>query len=220
MQNNVPSQKKKPTAPAPLSLPTIEPLNHPSKTFAGLPGQIPRFPGQTSLAATNSAAGGLFLNNASILSQPCPSVSITSAPKIAQFRPNPIVTLPVNHILPNLSAWSFPVADTSQQSTVTSVVPPPATSLPKVIPSNNSVLSTAQVFPISNAGTDHYMQPFAVVTSTTNCSVPQTSTTFPKVTASPFVPASWFTLSQPSVKKFHDARPCTAFHFDKERPSP
>ena len=89
----------------------------------------------------------------------------------------------MNHTLPNLSAWTFPVANTSQQSTDPSVVPHPATSLPTVIPSNNSVLSTAQVFQISNGGIVYYVQPTAVVTSTTNSSVPQNSTTFPIVSA-------------------------------------
>ena len=178
-------------------------MNHPTNTFAGLPGQLPRFPGQTSLTATNSAATGLFSNNATTLQHPYPSVSIASAPTIAQPRPNPIVTLPVNHILPNLSTWSFPVSISFQQSAVTiSVVPPPATSLPTVIPSNNSVLSTAKVFLITNRGTVYYVQPTAVVTSTTNCSVPQTITTFPSVTAPPFVPASSFTLRQPSANSF------------------
>ena len=126
MQNNVPPQTENTTGTAPLSLTTTESLNHPTNTFAGLPGQLPRFPGQTSLTATNSAATGLFLNNASTLQHPCPSVSIASAPTIAQPRPNPIATLPVNHILPNLSVWSFPVSKSFQQSAVTFVVPPPA----------------------------------------------------------------------------------------------
>ena len=46
------------------------------------------------------------------------------------------------------------------------------------------------------------MQRTAVVTSTTNCSVPQISTTFPSATAPPYVPASLFTLSQLSVNSF------------------
>ena len=108
VQNNVPPQTVNTTGTAPLSLTTTESLNHPNNTFASLPGQLPRFPGQNNLTAANSAATGLFLNNASTLQHPCPSVSIISAPTIAQPRPNPIVTLPVNHILPNLSAWSFP----------------------------------------------------------------------------------------------------------------
>ena len=112
------------------------------------------------------------------------------------------MTLPVKFILPNLSAWTFPVANTSQQSTVASVVPPLATSLPTVIPSNNSVLSTAQVFPISNGGTVYYVQPTVLVASTTICRVPQTSTTFPSVTAPPFGPASSFTLPQSSLNSF------------------
>ena len=203
MQNSIPLQTENTTGTAPLSLTTTESLNHPTNTFAGLPGQLPRFRGQTSLTATNSAATGLFLNNASTLQHSRPSVSIASAPIIAQPRPNPIVTLPVNYILPNLSTWSFPVSKSFHQSAVTtSVVPSPATSLPTVIPSNNSVLSTAQVFPITNGGTVYYVQPIALVTSTTNCSVPQTVTTFPSVTAPPFVPASSFTLPQPSANSF------------------
>ena len=46
------------------------------------------------------------------------------------------------------------------------------------------------------------MQPTAVVTSTTKCSVPQTATTFPSVTAPSVVPASSFTLPQPSANSF------------------
>ena len=178
-------------------------MNHPTNTFAGLPGQLPRFPGQTSLtAATNSAATGLFLNNASTLQHPCSSTSITSAPTIAQPRPNPIVTLPMNHVLPNLSAWSFPVVKTAQHSTVTSVVPLPTATLPTTTPANISALSTAPVFPISSGGTVFYVQPTAMVTSTASCGVPQTSTTFPSVTAPSFVPGSSFTLPQPSVNSF------------------
>ena len=104
VQNSVPPQTENTTGTAPLSLTTTEPLNHPTNTFAGLLGQLPRFPGQTSLTATNSAATGLFLNHASTLQHPCPSVSIASAPTIAHSRPNPRVRLPVNHVLPNLSA--------------------------------------------------------------------------------------------------------------------
>ena len=202
VQNSVPPQTENTTAPVPLSLTTNETLNQPTNTFTTLPGQPPRFPGQTSLPATNSAATGLFLNHASTLQHPCPSVSTTSAPTKAQPRPNPIVTLPVNHILPNLSAWSFPVSKSFQQSAVTSVVPPPATSLPTVIPSNYGVSSTAPVFPITNGGTVYYVQPTAVVTSTTNCRVPQTVTTFRSVTAPPLVPASSVTLPQPSTNSF------------------
>ena len=200
--NNVPPQTEITTGTAPLSLTTTESLNHPTNTFAGLPGQLPRFPGQASLTVTNSGTR-LFLNNASTLQHPSPSVSIASEPTIAQPRSNPIVTLPVNHILPNLSTWSFPASKSFQQSAVTtSLKPPPATSLPTVIPSNNIVLSTAQVFPITNGGAVYYVQPTAVVTSTTNCSVPKTVTTFPSFTAPPFVPASSFTLPQPSVNSF------------------
>ena len=202
VQHTIPSQWEKITAQAPLSSTTTEPLNQPTNTFAGLPDQLPRFPGQTSLTATNSAAAGLLLNNTSILPHPWPSTSIASAPTIAPPRPNPIVTLPMNHVLPNLSAWSFPVVKTAQQSTVTSVVPLPTATLPTTTPVNNSALSTTPVFPISSGGTVFYVQPTAMVTSTASCSVPQTSTTFPSVTAPSFVPASSFTLPQPSVNNF------------------
>ena len=114
VQNDVPPQTENTTAPAPLSLTTTDSLNLPIYTFAGLPGQVPCFPGETSSTATSSAGAGLSLNNASILPQPCSSMKIASAPKTAQPRSNPIVTLPVNHILPNLSAWTFPIANTSQ----------------------------------------------------------------------------------------------------------
>ena len=185
-----------------MSLTTTEPLNHPTNTFAGLPDQLPRFPGQTSLTTTNSAAAGLLLNTTSILPHPWPSTSIASAPTIASPQPNPIVTLPMNHVLPNLSAWSFPVVKTAQHSTVTSVVPLPTATLPTTTPANNSALSTTPVFPISSGGTVFYVQPTAMVTSTASCCVPQTSTTFPSVTTPSFVPASSFTLPQPSVNSF------------------
>ena len=130
--------------------------------------------------------------------------SIVSAPTKAPPRQNPIVTLPVNHILPDLSAWSFPVTKTSQQSTVTSMAPPfaIATSLSTTIPTNTSVLSKAPFFPISRGGTVYYVHSTAVVTSTTNCRVPRTSTTFPSATAPTFVPTTSYTLAQISVDSF------------------
>ena len=204
VQNIVTSQTGSTTEPVLVSIATTESLTQPTNTFAGLHGQPPGLPGQTDLLTTNSAAAGLILNNASILPHARPSMSIASAPTIAPPRPNPINTLPVNHVLPSLSAWSFPVASASQQSIVTSVVPPPAiaTSLPTTIPTNNGVLSTAPVFPISSGGTVYYVQPTAVVSTTKSCSVPQTSITFPSATAPTFVPVSSFTLPQPSVNSF------------------
>ena len=204
VQNIVTSQTGRTTQPVLVSIATTEPLTQPTNTFAGLHGQPPGLPGQTDLLTTNSAAAGLILNNASILPHAWPSMSIASAPTIAPPRHNPINTLPVNHVLPNLSARSFPVASASQQSIVTSVVPPPAiaTSLPTTIPTNNGVLSTAPVFPISSGGTVYYVQPTAVVSTTKSCKVPQTSTTNPSATAPTFVPVSSFTLPQPSVNSF------------------
>ena len=117
VQNSVPPQTENTTGTARLSLTTTESLNHPTNTFGGLPGQLPRFPGQTSLTATISADTGLFLNNASTLQHPSPSVSFASASTIAQPRPNPIVTLPVNHILPNQPGiFRFPSSSNNQQS--------------------------------------------------------------------------------------------------------
>ena len=188
-----------------MSIATTELLTQPTNTFAGLHSQPLGLPGQTDLLAINSApAAGLILNIASILPHSWPSMSIASAPTIAPPQPNPINLLPVNRVLPNLSTWSFPVANTSQKSIVTSGVPPPAiaTSLPTTIPINNSVFSTAPVFPISSGGTVYYVQPTAVVSTTTSCNLPQTSTTFPSATAPTFVPVSSFTLPQPSVNSF------------------
>ena len=45
VQNNDPPQTENTTGTAPLSLTTTESLNHPTNTFAGIPGQLPRFPG-------------------------------------------------------------------------------------------------------------------------------------------------------------------------------
>ena len=201
VQNIVTSQTGRTTEPVLVSIATTELLTQPTNTFAGLHSQPLGLPGQTDLLAINSAAAGLILNIASILPHSWPSMSIASAPTIAPPQPNPINTLLVNRILPNLSTWSFPVANTSQQSIVTSVVPPPAiaTSLPTIIPINNSVLSTAPVFPISSGGTVYYVQPTAVVSTTTSCNLPQTSTTFPSAIAPTFVPVSSFSLPQPSV---------------------
>ena len=108
----------------------------------------------------------------------------------------------MNLVLPNLSAWSFPVVKTAQHSRVTSVAPLPTATLPTTTPANISALSTAPVFPISSGGTVFHVQPTAMVASTASCSAPQTSTTFPSVTAPSFVPASSFTLDQPSVNSF------------------
>ena len=202
VQHTIPSQRENTTVQAPLSLATTEPLNRPINMNVGLPGQAQVLPGQTGLIAKSSAAAGLLLNSTSILPHPWPSTSIASAPTLAQPRPTPIVIVPMNHVLPNLSAWIFPVVKTAQYSTVTSVVPLPTATLPTTTPANNSALSTAPVFPISCGGTVFYVQPTAMVTSTANCSVSRISTTFPSVTAPSFVPASSFTLPQPSGNSF------------------
>ena len=116
------SQREITTPQAPLSLATTAaPLNRPIISIVGLSGQV--LPVQTGFIATNSAAAGLILNNGSILPHFWPSTSIESAPTIAQPQSNPIVTLSVNNVLPNLSAWSFPVVKTAIQPTVASVVP-------------------------------------------------------------------------------------------------
>ena len=44
VQNNVPPRTENTTGTASLSLTTTESLNHPTNMFAGLPGQLPRFP--------------------------------------------------------------------------------------------------------------------------------------------------------------------------------
>ena len=121
VQKTITSQRNNTTTQAPLSLATTEPLNRLINTIVGLRGQPQVLSGQTNLTATNSAAASLLLNKASNLPHSWPSTSTASAPTIAQYRPNPIVTLPVKHVLPNLSAWSFPVVNAIQPSTVTSV---------------------------------------------------------------------------------------------------
>ena len=125
VQHIITYQRESTTAQAHLSLATTEPLNRPVETNNGLPGQLQVLPGQTGLTATNSAAAGLFLNNANIFSHSGPSKTVASAPIKIQPRPNVLVTMPSNHVLSDLSSWSFPVVNTAQQSTVTSAVPPP-----------------------------------------------------------------------------------------------
>ena len=124
----------------------------------------------------------LDLKKTNNLSHLLPATSLSLVQTKAQLRLNMIVILLVIHVLPNLSSWSFPVANNSQQSMVTSLVPTTVIdpSIPSTNPSNNIVASTALVFPIPSKGTVYYVQPTTMFTSTTNCSIHEASTNFPQ----------------------------------------
>ena len=70
-----------------------------------------------------------------------------------------------------------------------------ATSQSTAIPTNNIVASATTIFSKSSAEVIYYVQPITMVTSTTSCSLPKVSTTFPYVTASTIALASSYTLS-------------------------
>ena len=131
-----------------------------------------------------------------------------------------IVILSVIHVLPNLSAWSFSVANNSQQSMVTSLVPTTAIdpSIPSTNPSNNIVASTALVFPIPSKGTVYYVQPRTMFTSTTNCSIHEASTNFPQ---RHYLHTSKFAyFATTFCTRHHNASPCTTFYFAKKEHLP
>ena len=122
-------------------------------------------------------------------------------PSVAPATTRSQVNIPTSHVIPNLSAWTFPAA--SIFTTVHVTVPQPV-SRQVALPSTTAapIVTTADVFapvvPIQSGGTTFYCNPLAATFPTTNFPIPRSTTapvkvpfpTFPTTVQSTVPPAT------------------------------
>ena len=113
----------------------------------------------------------------------------------------PAFTMPVNHILPNLSAWTFPNPTVTTAPIVTTIPPPTQPTAPTFMPFAHAPTYAAPTVPVTAGGTVYYIPPATVTTPIVYSTVAQ-STTSLSPTAATFVPAGTSTTMQPSTTGF------------------
>ena len=137
----------------------------------------------TSTATTNVTAPPIV-----------PTVTVQSQP----------LTVPASHVLPNLSAWTFPIATNNAPTSVipvtTSIQLTPT--LPTVVPITTGYPTSTSVIPVTAGGTVYYLSPssLATVTMPTTAPLPNISTVSP--TALPFTSSPTIAPPQPSTSSF------------------
>ena len=136
------------------------------------------------------------------------TATITTSPAVPPTIPapsNPIVNVPVSHVFPNLTAWTFPhvpVIPSVQlnrplsQSQLTPIAATTAslgsTPLPTTVP----------FLPVTCGGTVYYLPPPVVATPAVASTSTQPSSLFPSANAQPFVPSATTSVTQTSVPSF------------------
>ena len=152
------------------------------------------------------------------VSVPSPNVPMTSsttstriintpnqtAPQQPSALFNPTTSVPVSHILPNLSAWTFPtvtVNPPSQLRTPLQMSPPTITATTTTSVGITPVTSMP-VMPVTHGGTVFYVPPSAVTVPTPIPTIVPPSSSFPSATAAPFIPSGSITVLQPSPTHF------------------
>ena len=136
-QNSV--NRGAPTTNLPLSVPVVTPIAAP---VAPTINNISLDTGQGSIIYLPST-GHAQVPQSTTTSQGtnAASVTVSAPPTTATSFPISTVTVPANHLLPNLSAWTFPTGTSNPPVTVTPVISS-ATVFPTVLPAT-SVAPTA-----------------------------------------------------------------------------
>ena len=112
----------------------------------------------------------------------------------------PTFTMPVNHILPNLSAWTFPNPTVTTAPIVTRIPPPTQPTAPTFMPLAHAPTYAAPTVPVTTGGTVHYVPPATVTTPIVYSTAQPTTSLSP--TAATFVPSGTSTTMQPSTTGF------------------
>ena len=112
----------------------------------------------------------------------------------------PTFTMPVNHILPNLSAWTFPNPTVTTAPIVTTIPSPTQPTAPTFIPVPHTPTYAAPTVPVTTGGTVYYVHPATVTTPIVYSTAQPTTSLNP--TAATFVPAGTSTTMQPSTTGF------------------
>ena len=117
---------------------------------------------------------------------------------------SPPLTVPASHVLPNLSAWTFP---TATDNAPTSVIPVTTSiqllpTLPTVVPITIGYPTSTPVIPVTAGGTVYYLSSssLATVTIPTSAGLSNISTVSPS--ALPFTTSPTIAPPQPSTSGF------------------
>ena len=133
-----------------------------------------------------------------------PSVFVSASAFLATATSIPIstVTVPASHVLPNLSAWTFPTGP-SNPPVIVNPVTSSATVFPTVLPATSVASTSSPVIPVTGGGTVYYINPTSLATVPAPSSAP-VSTTFPAVpsTATPLATPPSVNVPQPATTSF------------------
>ena len=113
----------------------------------------------------------------------------------------PTFTMPVKHILPNLSAWTFPNPTINPTPIITTVPPQVSPTNVSTIPVAVTSVSNVLSMPVTRGGTVYYVRPTTLSTPTVYTTTTQPTTTL-SPTAATFVPAGTTLIQQPSTTEF------------------
>ena len=127
----------------------------------------------------------------------------TSAPLVsAASYPISTVTVLASHILPNLSAWTFPTGTSTPHVSATPVTTN-HTVFPTVFPGTRVATTAPPIIPVTAGGTVYYLNPTSLTTVPAPSSAP-VPTTFPAVlsTATPLATPPFVNVPQPATTSF------------------
>ena len=120
--------------------------------------------------------------------QPTTTSPGTSPLITATVQPAPTISVPASHLLPNLSAWTFPTGPSNPHVSATPVTTN-HTVIPTVFPATRVATTASLIIPVTAGGTVYYINPtsMATVSAPNTTPVPTTFQTIPS-TATQFAP--------------------------------
>ena len=127
-----------------------------------------------------------------------------TTPHLLSMPFNPTVSVPVSHVLPNLSAWTNPPVTTSLPTQPRILLPSshPMITATTTTSVESTPVTTMPVMPVTHGGTVFYVPPSAVTVPTPVPTNVQPSSSFPSATAAPFIPSGSSAVLQPSTTHF------------------
>ena len=126
----------------------------------------------------------------------------TSSLITATVQPAQTFTVPASHLLPNLSAWTFPTGPSNPHVSATPVTTN-HTVIPTVFPATSVARTTSPIIPVTAGGTVYYINPtsMATVSAPNSTPVPSTFPIIPSI-ATQFAPPTFITAPQPATNSF------------------
>ena len=172
-----------------LPVPTVLQVAPPTSSATGVPAVSAPF---------------LTVHSTSSTTKPTTSGQSQTNPHLSFMPANPTAVIPVSHILPNLSAWTFPTVTTSLPTQPRTLLPPshPMITATTTTSVGSTPVTTMPVTPVTHGGTVFYVPPSAVTVPTPIPTIDQASSSFPSATAAPFIPSGSSAVLQPSPTHF------------------